>query len=36
MSIFEQIVVALNHVLGPALHMMSSGSSQLALMLGLI
>lgn len=35
MNPIEQIVVAVNELLGPVLHLMSSGSSELALGLGL-
>lgn len=36
MSIFEQIIVTINTVLGQALHVGSSASSNLALTIGLI
>lgn len=35
MSIFEQIIVAINTFLGPGIHAMSSASSNAALALGL-
>ena len=36
MSIFEQIIDAINTFIGPGIHAMSSTSSQAALLLGLI
>lgn len=36
MQIFEALILAINNILGPALHAGSSGSSQLSLALGLI
>lgn len=35
MSIFEQIIVAINTFIGPGVHAMSSASSQAALLAGL-
>ncbi|SMG14609.1 hypothetical protein SAMN06295981_0677 [Corynebacterium pollutisoli] len=35
MTIFEQIIVAINTFIGPGIHAMSSASSQAALMAGL-
>lgn len=35
MSIFEQIIVTINNFIGPAVHGLSSASSQAALLVGL-
>lgn len=36
MQIFEAIILAFTHAVGPALHLGSSSSSELALALGLL